>query len=311
MLASGMRIPPSAIVLPLILAVPFGFAIRDSLRGTDRAGEEAKAKQALVELEAKEHEETLAAEREQYERTTQLAKERAVVFGSLLGREPGSLGSAVGDHQLAELASLPLDPAVDRVILDRAERTANDGKLVSVAFTISDKPELCSELRAAMAARWGHSQSWDRDDMVWVDGAHHQRAGIRTVDAMCVVDFTRIVDDTAWVEAALPKVLGKTRSQAEQLLGPPPNPELSAWYSPGPPAGHDATTLSVAVEGGRVMGTVATASVSDDEAAAIINAVTNKLGNQPRHVTAGPWTWNNGSVTLTFSPPLLELSHEK
>lgn len=59
------------------------------------------------------------------------------------------------------------------------------------------------------------------------------------------------------------------------------------------------------------METIATASVSDDEAAAIINAITKKLGNQPRHVAAGPWTWNNGSVTLTFSPPLLELSHEK
>ena len=306
-----MRIPPSVIVLPLILAVPFGFAIRDSLKGNDPASQEERAKHELDDLEVREHDQQIAAERDQYERAKQVEKERGVLFASLIGREPASLGSAFGSQQLGLATTIEIDHAVDQLILDREGVTGLDGKLVSYGFSIDG--EHCPAMLAQLATAWGAGERGAGDEdhlVVWVDRENHRRASFRTANLACVIDFTRTVDDAAWVEAAFPKVLRKTLPQAEKLLGPLTNPEIPSWYLAGPPVGHGATTLNAQLEGGKLTSTNASASMSDDDAAAVVKLVTKRLGKPPVHDAADEWSWADGKVTITYDAPILNLFHQ-
>lgn len=305
-----MRIFPSAIVLPLILAVPFGLAIRDSLKGNDPASAEERAKKELADLEVREHDQQIAAERDQYERANQLEKERGVLLASLIGKQPAALGSAFGTTQLGTATTIELDHAVDRMLLDHESVTAPDGKLVTYGFSIAG--EQCPSMRALLAAAWGPGQTVASDDnvVVWVDAVNHRRAAIRSVNLACALDFTRTVDDAAWVEAAFPEILGKTLPQAEKLLGPLPDPVMPTWYLAGPPVGYDATSLTAQIEGDKVTGTNAGAAMFGEDAAAIVKLVTKRLGKPPVHDTADEWSWGNGNVTVTYYAPNLNLFHQ-
>ncbi len=305
-----MRTPSSVIVLPLILAVPFGLAIRDSLKGSDPASEEERAKREHGELEVREHDQQIAAERDQYERAKQVEQERGVQLASLIGKEPVSLGSAFGSPQLGVATTIEVDHAVDQLLLDHQGVTGLDGKLVSYTFSIDG--EQCPALRAQLATAWGHGDSVvGADDLVvWVDPANHWRAAIRRADLVCVVDFTRTVEDSAWVEGAFPKVLGKTLPQAEKLLGPLTNPEIPLWYLAGSPAGHDATTLEAQLESGKLTGTSASAAMSEEDAAAIVKLVTKRLGKPPAHDAPAEWSWDDGKVSITYYAPILHLFHQ-
>jgi hypothetical protein len=290
-----MRFASSVIVLPLILAVPFGLAIRDSLHGDDRAGTAAKAAAAAADRDATMHAELVAAEREQYERGERLAAERHAWLAALIGSEPATLGPALAHAQLGELASaadvtVPRNPAVQ----GSSTELARDGSVLEVALTIERAS--CRDLRETLVDAWGEAHPLDASSSVWIDPAHHRRASLLDRAGECTLSFDRIVGDAAWVAMVVPGVLRKTTAQATKLFGAQTRNADGddSWHLAGPPAGAGSTELSAELsDAGTIDRTRISVTVSDEQAAALIDAISKQLGRQPVRDDASSYRWDH------------------
>ena len=296
-----MRIAPSVIVLPLILAVPFGLAIRDSLHGDDRAGAAARTAAAAADLEATQHAELVAAEREQYERGERLAAERHAWLGALIGSEPATLGPALAHTQLGELASandvtVPQSPAV----VASSIQLARDGTVLEVALAIEKAS--CRDLRDTLVKAWGEAHPLDASSAIWIDPAHHRRASVLDRDGECTLSFDRVVGDAAWVAMVLPGVLGETSAHATKLFGAQTRSADGddAWHLAGPAAGAGSTEVSAETsESGKIDRAQIRVIVSDEQAAALIGAISKQLGRQPVRDDASSYRWDH--VLLSYA----------
>lgn len=304
-----MRIPPSAIVMALVVAVPFGFAVRDTLKGNDaqtkQEREEAEMRAEEAKLQAAQAEE----EQAQYEREKKLAAEREQMFATVIGKQPATLGERFGGAQVGDKAPDDFDEklgAMDTVldVTNHGLQLRGDGTIASVSFTFGDAH--CDRVREILKATWGPATL--ADDL-WIDRPHQRRASLTGL--LCVLHFDQIVDDAAWVKAALPKIIGKTPAQAKKLLGMPTvpldEPTLS-WFLPGPPAGHDSTELRADVTDGKITLTSATATVTQTEALAIIDAIGKHLGKPATNQDGTIWAWDKPDVSVHFDEDSLLLS---
>jgi hypothetical protein len=298
-----MRIPASAIVMTLVVAVPFGFAVRDTLKGNDAQTREQREQAAMRADEDKLHAEEVAEQQAQYEREKKLTAERGETFATLIGKQPATLGERFGGTQVGMKAPDDFEDQLGRVdevldVTNHGLQLRGDGGVASVSFTFGDTH--CDQIRDIVKAAWGPATA---DDEIWIDLAHHRRASLGGL--LCVLHFDQIAEDPAWAKAALPKLLGKTPAQAAKLLGTPTvpidEPTLS-WFLPGPPSGRDSTELSAEVSDGKIVSTRAAATVTETEALALVDAVTKQLGKPGTKADYGNvWTWDKPSVTVVYN----------
>ena len=296
-----MRIPASAIVMTLVVAVPFGFAVRDTLKGNDAQSKQDREEAAMRAEEAKLHEQELAEQQAQYEREKKADADRKQTFATVLGKQPATLGDRFGASQVGAKAADDFDDQLGHVdavleVTDHGLQLRGDGSIASVSFTFGDTH--CDEIREVVTAAWGAAP-----DDIWIDRVHHRRASLGGL--LCVLHFDQIVDDAAWAKAALPKLLGKSPAQAAKLLGTPTvpldEPTLS-WFLPGPPSGRDSTELSADVSDDKIVGTRAVATVTETEALALVDAITKHLGKPGTKEDYGNvWTWDKPSVTVSYN----------
>lgn len=298
-----MRIPASAIVMTLVVAVPFGFAIRDTLKGNDAQSKQEREEAEMRAEEAKLHDQEIAEQQAQYEREKKLNEERKQTFATVIGKEPATLGERFGGSQVGAKAPDDFEDQLSRIdavldVTNHGLQLRGDGTIASVSFTFGDTH--CDEIRDVVKAAWGPATE---DDEIWIDRAHHRRASLGGL--LCVLHFDQIVDDAAWAKAALPKVLGKTPAQAAKQLGTPTvpldEPTLS-WFLPGPPSGRDSTELSAEVSDGKIISTRTVATVTQDQALALVDAITKQLGKPGTKEDYGNvWTWEKPNVTVSYN----------
>lgn len=297
-----MRIPPSAIVMTLLVGMPFGFAVRDTLKGNDPKSEQEREEAHARAEEQKAHDEEIKEQAAQYEREKKLVEERRSTLATLIGTTPGTLGARFG-AQVGDHAPEDFDAKLSEVdhVQDHLEDGANhglqlrgDGRITSVSFTVGS--EHCSELRDVVEKAWG-VQSRD----VWIDSSHHRRASLSGL--LCVLHFDEYADDPVWVKSVMPPLIGKTPAQAQQLLGKPTvpldEPTLS-WYLPGPQIGRDSTELRADVFDGRISSITATTNTDSDEAVRLLEAMAKHLGG-PWEGGAGTYEWPKRKVAATYN----------
>lgn len=192
-----MRIPPSAIVMTLLCAVPFGLAIRDAkhdkhashhddfedLDGVDEYRSEASAERARIE----------EMERQEMERAKKSERDR--VARRVVGSEPATLGSLFDGVALGAPAG-SFQPESVREELSRRSDVVNVDWDVSAsrleAVTVSLLGDDCDPLVAAVRA-WGTGV-----DGRWTNPTAHQRAELDRV--ACSLRFERYVDVDAWID---------------------------------------------------------------------------------------------------------------
>jgi hypothetical protein len=298
-----MRIPPSAIVMTLVVAVPFGFAVRDTLKGNDAQTEQEREEAEMRAAEAKLEANQAAEEQAQYEREKKLNAEREQTFATVIGKEPATLGDRFGGAQVGAKAADDLDQllgAIDAVldVTNHGLQLRGDGTIASVSFTFGDTH--CDRMREIIQAAWGPATIADE---IWIDRAHHRRASLGGL--LCVLHFDQIVEDAAWAKTALPKLIGKTPAQAQKLLGTPTvpldEPTLS-WFLAGPPRGRDSTELSAEVDNGKIVSTRVVATVTPEESISIVDALTKQIGKPGTKEDYGNvWTWDKPSVTVEYN----------
>lgn len=227
-----MRIPPSAIAMSALVAIPFGLAIRDGVLGEDRAERDAYddyAPQARLlgdgdpartafELEAQrqadrareaDYEVELAAD------DARRAREREQAAKELVGDAfvtPGSayagLGAALGKQPPAALFE-------ERWIRN------GDGPLLGFELPFDADDAGCSTLATVAARTWGEPAH----DRVWLDLATHHRAAI-TFE--CDLAFGTFTDAAGWIAAIPFGAIGAPRSALPRAAAVD-----DMWFAPG------------------------------------------------------------------------------
>src|SRR5664279_445698 len=255
-----MRIPPSAIVMTLVITVPFRFAIRDSLKGNDLQSKKEQAEKDAVAEEARLHAEEKEREAKEYEAQKLVDAKRKQTLASLIGSVRGSLGDRFNGKQVGVPSSEEFESSLN--LIDGLEdrdgekpglQLRGNGDIASVSFTIGD--DHCGEMRQALVAAWA-----DSTDDVWVDSEHSRRASLGGL--LCILHFDQIVDDKTWTKTALSNLIGKTPAQAQKLLGPSTAPMTEgedsdlSWYLPGASSGRESTELVATVVDGKITSTV-------------------------------------------------------
>jgi hypothetical protein len=299
-----MRIPPSAIVMTLVIAVPFGFAIRDSLKGNDAQSKKEQAEKEVAAEQASLLAEQKDREAKEYEAQKLVDAKRKQTLASLIGATRGSLGDRFKGTQVGMALSAEFETSLNGIdgLEDRdgekpGLQLRGNGDIAAVSFTIGD--EHCGEMRQALVAAWGEGT-----DDVWVDSEHARRASLGGL--LCILHFDQIVDDKTWTKAALPNLIGKTPAQAQKLLGPSTattdgeDGDLS-WYLPGATSGRESTELVASVIDGKITSTVASTTASGPQAQALIAALSKQLGAQPITDETNNYMWEKTHVVASYS----------
>src|ERR1700759_4593458 len=129
--------------MTLLVGVPFGIAVGDTLKGNDaqtkQEREDAEMRAAADKLQA----EQAAEEQAQYEREKKLTAEREQTFATVIGKDPATLGERFGGAQGGAKATDALDAklgALDSVleVTNHGLQLRGDGTIASVSFTFGD-----------------------------------------------------------------------------------------------------------------------------------------------------------------------------
>lgn len=297
-----MRVPTSAIVMTLLVAIPFGFAIRDSLKGNDAQARLDKEDEEMRAAEKKYHDEEIAEQQATYEREKKEKAERVALYKQLIGSEKATLGTMFDGAAVGAAPPSGFEDALASAVskLDNTGENyglqlQGDGRIASVSFPIGEAH--CEDIRPVLNAAWGEAEG-----DIWIDLAHKRRASLSGL--LCVLHFDQIVDDATWVKNATPKLVGKTPQQAAKLLGTPTVPLDEAtlsWYLPGPPSGHDSTELTADVEDGKIVSIASSASVTEAQASALIEQVGKQLHALPAKDDYGNfYSWDKQGVSANY-----------
>lgn len=301
-----MRIPPSVIVMSVLTAVPFAMGIGDTLTQSDVDADDEygdgldldgrrSARERRAELEAYEAE----LRREAMERE-QRAKERVTKLDQLYGTKVASMGTLLDGIALGANAG-SFQPEHVRA---RIERESRDGFL-NVGFGVDatalnavnvyvtsdyddyETSDPCEALSEKLTAAWGRSTNG-----TWLDPTTHQRA---TLDLEpCRLTFDRYLEPADWVAGLPLAAIGSNAERFAEQLGPSANVDYDRvfWTMSGIGYGERDTQLEAYIEKNRIIGVTATVASDFDSTVAVRDALSAKLGAQPkRDEDTGLWTW--------------------
>ncbi len=258
-----MRIPTSTIVMTLLTCVPFGLAIRDSLRtkadlpdedaallaglgDEDTSGDSAEAeRKRLAEFEAQEAEQAAA---------DKLAHDK--VRARMLGPAPATLGPAFGGIAIGaptdDAAELAATNALDEGGMAVTFEHVNE----HVTAILIESTASCSDFAEAVEAKWGAN-----DSRRWIDAASSSRAKLDE----CMLRLEKFVDAQAWVKALPLPAIGKPAAAFRDQLGLLVTDEDEVgftWHDLGPgPAGDGNATYDAYTKNGKLIGFSASATV--------------------------------------------------
>lgn len=286
-----MRLPPSVVAMSLITAVPFGLAIRDTIR-------HPSANQDALDFDgsrARAREEAAAQERwDEAQRAAEAEHDaaRARAIHRLYGAAPASLGSVFdGIHLGAD--STDFQPESARKAIQALQEdsgieinfVADTVRLESIAVDLGDS---CDDLANQLRAAWGVSPA-----ETWL-GPDGQRARLDS-DA-CTLTFDRAVDAAAWLDRSATAIvplaeLGKPASDLDSRPVDDSDDTGVTWHDRGVGLGVGGTQLSAEVTKGKI--TAITAEVEADPASieAIEDRLTALLHGTPATDDQGVQSW--------------------
>jgi hypothetical protein len=303
-----MRIPPSVIVMSLLVAVPFGLGIRETLAQEDALeaawGPETDGLDFDSKRSARERRRALAeyeAElaREATERELRKA-ERIAQLDQLFGPKPAMMGSLLDGISIGAGAGSFQPENVRR----RIERATRDG-FIGVSFDADaaslnavnvevnsdyETSDACNQLDDKLEAAWGPGTRG-----TWLDPATHQRA---TYDReTCVLRFDRYLDSGEWVAALPIQLIGSHVDKLTRQLGgavEDSGEDFVVWRMPGLRYGKAETKLEAYVLRDKVVGFKVVFDSDFDSMLGVRDALSAKLQAQVRRdEDTGVWTWKS------------------
>ncbi len=310
-----MALPTSTIAMAVLTCIPFGLAVRDTVRQRFAAQTERERAEPRAQLEMErasgrwragvdEQQEALAAERDDARRQAEREleereqAERATAMAGLLGTTPTSLGPLFGDiaigmtrDQLRERSSqLAAISAVGLRVHAEGGARRVQGIVLVPHETGTDRQATCDLLRAQLVSRWGRPDVEDDEVLYYLAGS--RRASFsRAKSCHLRIEWYQPAD--TWIgrspEAVIAlAAIGKPvkaliaqleeRSTAELTVD-----DLGAgtmtWSDVGVGIGSGRTMLSASVSGGRVTGITAMTAVHANTQADIMTQLTALFGS--------------------------------
>ena len=278
-----MRIPTSAIVMTVVLAVPVALALRETTNGSDHAFTSHRAQAIAARDEELAREELARHEAEEAKHQAEEARRELArgMLANVAGARPAQLGSLFDGVVLGAPAD-SYAPDSARAALEAAER---DGD-VRVDFDV-DKVKLSAivvtlvgverrECLDKLEARWGEPPV----NSAWRDERSHQRAVlVGTVD--CAIRFDRFDTPKAWVDklplAAIGSPVKKVAIDPSALVG---EDEID-WHAPGVGAGSTPTRITMSIANGKIEAIHLAAETDLETIEAVRSAISARLGMQP------------------------------
>lgn len=279
-----MRIPPSVIVMSLVVAVPFGLAIKDTVNHDDpQSRAERESKRVGEEFEASQREYEAQQAKDHAERAKQQKARRDGIKG-LFGQTPASLGPTLAGITLGSMSPVKLPRFEGDELQIHFESDGSD-RIMAVTVALGsdydeDTRDDCTSIKDHLSSLWGHDETF-----TWHDATQRQRVSIRGSD--CVVRIERYFEAPDWLRNIPPNLVGKTAAQAlaMPLLDAPEErtDEALTWRLPGLGRGNEPTTLQAVVINKRIVATVATTVLAAEDGEAFIAAATAAFHGKPHH----------------------------
>ena len=267
--------------MSLVTAVPFGLAIRDTVRhpsanedALDFDGSHARARALAAEQARWEAEERAAQARHE--------AARAKAIHALYGAAPASLGSVFdGIHLGAPSTEFQPDAArraIQALESESGIEVAFDTDFAQLRGITVDLGDTCDDLATQLRAAWGASPwaTWRAPD--------GQRAHLDT-DA-CSLTFDRSVDAAAWVDldktAVVPLALvGRPASDLDGHVADDSDDTGMSWRGPGLGMGNGGTEVQVDVENAKIVAVSAEVDADPGTIQAVQDRLTTLLHGAP------------------------------
>ena len=307
-----MRLPTSTVVMALLASVPFGLAIRDTLRAKPTPevdqypGDEDGDGAAQAELETERE-----AAREAAEQQAQAARKAAL--SELLGAEPATLGPAFGAIQLGERDHAVMDRVLARV--DAAPtlygyavafRGADQLRGIEIKPSGGDLDAACEDLQARLSEVWGDGQ-YDAgvEGTHWANAARGQRATLSDAGTCTVTIETFVPVDSYLSKAATSTIpLWAIGSPAKKLIDSVPGAEHAddtlTWETAGVGVGLGTTRLTARIVRGKVTSIAASTETSPATSDALTEQLRTLYGDP--HDDDGRLVWSKKpAITLDLT----------
>lgn len=321
-----MALPTSTIAMAVLTCIPFGLAVRDTVRQRSAAQTERERIEQRERFD--EQQEALAAERDyarrqaEREREERDQAERAAAMSGLLGTTPTSLGPLFGDIAIGmtrdEMHERSSQLAAIVAVGFRVHAEGGAGRVQGIVLVPhgTDRVATCDLLRAQLVTRWGRPDVEDDADLYYIGGS--QRA-IFSRATSCHLRIEWYAPADTWIDRSPGSVfplaaIGKPVKALITQLEARPLAELMvddlgadgtmSWSDVGVGTGTGRTILSASISAGRVTGITATTWISTNTHDDIMTQLTALFGARSDD---GGWTGkpgitldvHDGNLTLT------------
>jgi len=300
-----MRIPPSTIVMSLVLAVPIGLAIRDTLKD-HKQGHRHVSDDPMIDDDGPPSYDSAVEERRRIERDMEQERQRAQDLSLLRrvqGQIPAQLGPLFGDLELGAPAPVGgTPPELDRLVQsgDLTVHFDVDTKLNGLVVTLNKiDRDTC---RSQLTATWSTPSA----DDVWLDPSAHQRTSLDVSSRLCQLRFDRYDPPQAWVKKLpLTAVGSPVKSLAVDPSAYVSDHEID-WRAPGVGSGHTPTNVSVSIANGKVTDVLVNTDADAESLQEIRDALSAKLGHEPEVTQIGRttrYTWPSRAPVMLVEYP--------
>jgi hypothetical protein len=290
-----MPLPTFTIVMGVLTCVPFGLAIRDTVKGVERPLTSEERLEREIRIEQAEREaRQLEWEQEEAESAKLRAAKHWTAITMAVGQERATLGPLFDGATLGgpEETTKAVDLGPLRSIYELDVVVLGDGETFRSMFMKptmrhDEASEFCRTLEETLEKRWGDGHLDSRDRTIWIDEGRAQRAILDESDD-CELTIEKLAPLTSWFgkdrESIVPLwALGQPIKRLETLLGDRASIEDNGmmWVGLGIGNGVGSTTLRAIAKNGRIVAIVASAetdSATQDEVYKHISAV---MGKEP------------------------------
>lgn len=273
-----MGVSPSTIVLGILTCIPFGLAIRDTVKGPapEPSFEDGDPDRIDPEFEDAKYEQERAEATRAYEREREAARKREDVIGQLFDTSAGNLSS-----RFKVLTGEPYD-ALPEVLVEGQDTLAADfgldiraelvdgilhGITIEPRIDADDTHALCESMASWFDDNWGEADESQVNRKIWLYTTLKRRAVFLTIGSNCKVVVERTVPIDEWItktpESIVPVwAIGQTPAKLASTLklATPTTGDTFEWKGPGLGASTGKTELVAYVKGGKIIGLVAHAS---------------------------------------------------
>ena len=318
-----MAVPTFTIVMGVLTCVPFGLAVRETVKGVEKPlTSEERFHLEMAKIEARRAEREAAREAEEAREEAALAAKHAQVIVTLHGPTAGTLGSAfagvalggpasAGNELDARLAPLRLAHELDLYAL--GDGVTLQSMFIKPTMHHDETSAFCTQLEESLTGAWGDAVTDRHDRQIWVNAELAQRAIFDDSDG-CELKVEKYTPLARWFDRSPKSIvplwaIGQPTTRLVASLGARATVEDHevTWSGLGIGAGVGSTNLRAVVKDGRISAIIASAETDGETQEEVVRHISAVLRSEPTESYSYVWKHRprveleGGSAQLTLT----------